>query len=139
MNDDNSFLGVGWSFPPSFDRERGTVAMVSDEMDIRQSLEIILFTSVGERVMRPTFGSTLQESFFDAMDSVSIDIMKDAIDQAILNFEPRVTLNEVAIEPSGINDGVLKINLDYTIRAINARTNIVFPFYFKEGTNIVGM
>jgi phage baseplate assembly protein W len=139
MSHIKSFLGTGWSFPPSFDRERGTVTMVSDEVDIRQSLEIILFTSVGERVMRPTFGSTLQESFFDAIDSVSIDIMKDAIDQAILNFEPRVTLNELEIETSDINDGVLKINLDYTIRGINVRTNIVFPFYFKEGTNILGM
>ena len=52
MTNEDSFLGTGWSFPPAFDRESGSVEMVQEEEDIRQSLEILLSTSIGERVMQ---------------------------------------------------------------------------------------
>ena len=49
---DKSFLGTGWSFPPSFNKNLLSVEMVSDETDIKQSLKIYLSTKVGERIMR---------------------------------------------------------------------------------------
>ncbi len=137
--DQKSFLGTGWSFPPSFDPNQASVRMVSEEEDIVQSLKIILFTSYGERIMRPEFGSNLSGSVFQAIDSVVINTIADNVRQAIVQFEPRVTLNKVEISTDEIVEGRLNINLDYTIRLINTRTNIVFPFYFKEGTNIVNM
>ncbi len=136
MSEDKTFLGTGWSFPPTFDNRSGTVTMVSDEEDIIQSLRIILFTSYGERTMRPEFGSGLSDSIFDAVDSVTISILTDKIRQAIIEFEPRITLNGIKIGQEDIYEGRLNINLDYTIRIVNVRNNIVFPFYFKEGTNI---
>lgn len=134
-----SFLGTGWKFPPSFDYERKEVAMVSDEQDIQESLVIILKTSIGDRIMRPDFGSKLNESVFDVINGITIEILRDSIQSAVLNFEPRVTLNDVLFNQEREHEGVLEIELDYTIRSINIRTNIVFPFYFKEGTNVVGM
>ena len=134
-----SFLGTGWKFPPSFDIERKEVAMVSDEQDIEESLVIILNTSVGERIMRPDFGSKLNESVFDVINGITMEVLKDSIQSAILNFEPRVTLNDVLFNLEKEHEGVLEIELVYTIRSINIRTNIVFPFYFKEGTNVTGM
>ena len=35
-----------------------------------------------------------------------------------------------------ILDGILQINLDYEIESTNVRNNIVYPFYFAEGTKI---
>ena len=134
-----SFLGTGWKFPPSFDYERKEVAMVSDEQDIQESLVIILKTSIGDRIMRPDFGSKLNESVFDVINGITIEILRDSIQSAVLNFEPRVTLNDVLFNQEREHEGVLEIELDYTMRSINIRTNIVFPFYFKEGTNVVGM
>ncbi|RQP08730.1 MAG: hypothetical protein EAS52_24730, partial [Parapedobacter sp.] len=55
-----SFLGTGWSFPPQFDNEGGSVEMLSDGEDIRSSLEILLSTRPGERVMRPNYGCLYQ-------------------------------------------------------------------------------
>lgn len=136
MDNEKSFLGTGWAFPPSFDAKRGTNEMVSDEKDIEQSLKIILFTSYGERTMRPDFGSNLSDSIFDTMDSVTLNTIEDTIRQAVIEFEPRITLNHVVIDSDDMYKGKLSIKLDYTIRSINVRTNIVFPYYFKEGTNI---
>lgn len=135
-NNQKSFLGTGWAFPPSFNNKIGSNEMVSDEKDIEQSLRIILFTTLGERIMRPDFGSNLNDSVFESIDSVTLNTLEDNIRHAILEFEPRIALNKVSLEVKDIYDGVLNINIDYTISSINVRTNIVFPYYIKEGTNI---
>ncbi|MCR9254043.1 MAG: GPW/gp25 family protein [bacterium] len=136
MAEEKSFLGTGWSFPPTFDRKKKSCVMVSDEEDIKQSLKLILFTSFGERIMQPTFGSNVSDSVFEAMDAVTVNTLTDNITNAIIEFEPRITLEDVNIDLEDIYDGRLNIDLTYTIRKINVRTNIVFPYYFKEGTNI---
>ena len=139
MEKKKSFLGTGWSFPPTFDQERAMPEMVSDEDDIKQSLRIILLTSMGERIMRPDFGSKLRESVFRKMNSVAVNTMKDNIKRAILEFEPRVTLDSIELNTADTLAGKLDIQLNYTVKAINIRSNIVFPYYFKEGTNVVDM
>ena len=60
MTTNSNFLGTGWSFPPRPDG-RGGIALVSDAEKIEQSIRIILSTPIGQRVMRPTFGSRLHE------------------------------------------------------------------------------
>jgi phage baseplate assembly protein W len=133
---EQAFLGVGWSFPPTFDKRAKAVAMVEEDEDIRQSLRIILTTTYGERIMRPEFGSNISKINFSALSSNVINDLRSYITQSVLAFEPRVTLNQIELDQTEVHDGKLKIKLDYTIRKINVRTNIVFPFYFKEGTNL---
>ena len=136
MDKENSFIGVGWSFPPSFSKKLRQVILVSEDKDIQQSLRIIINTSFGERLMRPEFGSNIHKIQFSALTPNVVGDLKGYIEQSILEFEPRVTLNEINIDTQNAFDGKLQIELVYTIRKINIRTNIVFPFYFKEGTNI---
>ena len=45
---DRSFLGIGWSFPPTFRREWYGVEMLVEEDDVRSSIGIILKTITGE-------------------------------------------------------------------------------------------
>ncbi|MDC1220080.1 GPW/gp25 family protein [bacterium] len=139
MDDNETFLGTGWSFPPTFDKHSKSVKMVGEEEDIVQSLRLILLTSYGERVMRPDFGSNLALINFRSMDGNTVNELRTYVEQSVLRFEPRVTLHNVDVNQDEIYDGVLRIKLDYTIRKINVRTNIVFPYYFKEGTNVTGM
>ena len=47
------FLGTGWSFPPEFRLDQKDAKMISDEEDIESSLNILLSTRLGERVMVP--------------------------------------------------------------------------------------
>ncbi len=47
----NPIIGRGWRFPPTLD-ERATVALVSDEAEIEEAIQIILGTAPGQRVMR---------------------------------------------------------------------------------------
>ncbi|MCD9019680.1 GPW/gp25 family protein [Parachryseolinea silvisoli] len=133
---DNTFLGRGWSFPPRFDFVRNAVVMVEEDEDIAESLRLILSTMQGERIMDPKFGSTLATFVFDSIDSLFINRIKDSIRTAILHHEPRVTLDEITVNTTQASEGVVYATLFYTIRKINVRSNMVYPFYFKEGTNI---
>lgn len=55
------------SFPYDFDC-KGRTARPSDEEHIRQLIEQVLFTSPGERVNHPTFGSGLLQLVFAPID-----------------------------------------------------------------------
>jgi phage baseplate assembly protein W len=135
-NNDHSFLGTGWSFPPEFDSDIGSVIMVSDEQDIWESLQLILSTSPGERMMFPKFGCGIRKMVFDTVNTTFLTQLKELIRFSILHYEPRIVLNDVTIESSDPNEGILRIKLDYTIRKTNSRSNLVYPFYLREGTNI---
>lgn len=135
-----SFLGTGWAFPPYFGSSpgQGRVAMVEDDQDIHESLLIILSTVPGERIMQPEFGCDLKMHVFDELNESVVTELRDAIERAILFYEPRVSVNQVSMAISGEQDGRLDIRIDYTIRGTNTRSNMVYPFYFLEGTNVSG-
>ena len=136
MGIDKSFLGTGWSFPPEFSKVQKGVKMVSEDEDINESLRILLFTAPGERLMHPTYGCGLKSFVFENMSESTVVEIKDDIERAVLFFEPRISLNDVVVDDSKIYEGKVRIELDYTVRATNSRRNVVYPFYFREGTNI---
>lgn len=130
----NNFLGRGWTFPPSFTNQNGTVKLVSEEEDIRQSLKIILSTRKGERLTNPSFGCAMFDYLFEPINTYTTLKIKETIERAIVDFEPRITVDEINIDTSRELDGIVGIDLTYIIRKINTRSNIVFPFYKLEGT-----
>ena len=133
MANQPSFLGTGWGFPPTFDRSARGVEMIADEDDIRSSLEILLSTDVGERVMQPKYGCNLHRLLFEPLDTSLQAYMKDLIRTAILYFEPRIILDNVTLLPEP-EEGRIVISIDYTIAGTNTRNNLVYPFYLTEGT-----
>jgi phage baseplate assembly protein W len=137
MTSGNSFLGVGWAFPPEFNKGTNSVKIVSESHDIQESLNILLSTFPGERVMQPTYGCELRTMVFETINESTVTALKDIIERAILFFEPRITLDEIHLETNAIEDGLLTIVLEYTVRATNTRSNMVYPFYFNEGTGIL--
>lgn len=136
VDDDRSFLGRGWAFPPRFDRVTGTVGMVSEDRDIRESLLILFSTSPGERVMLPEFGCSLHEHVFDGTDDTTLTNIKSLIFDAILFFEPRIKLEDIQFDTQRMPEGALQIILDYTVLTTNSRSNMVIPYYLSEGTNV---
>ena len=131
-----SYLGTGWSFPPHFDKQAKAVEMVSDEQDIKESLMILLTTQLGERVMNHEYGAGMERMLFEPLTTDLKTYMTDIVKNAVVRYEPRVDLDEVEMEDSGELEGRIIITVHFTIRATNSRSNIVFPYYKNEGTNI---
>ena len=136
MRLDNTFLGRGWSFPPTFDNQGRSVRMVEAEDEIKQSLRILMSTHVGERVMRPTFGWRRDALVFEPISTSFATFLKREVEKAVLFFEPRIELDTVRFERLADREGVIEMRLDYTVRATNTRNNLVFPFYVDEATNV---
>lgn len=132
MADDQQFLGRGWGFPVSFSNQGREVVVAEAEVDIQQSLEILLSTSLGERVLRPTFGWKRDALLFEPLSTSFGAYLAREIETAILFFEPRIDLNKVDFENATDQTGLILIRLDYTVRTTNSRTNLVYPFYLDH-------
>lgn len=135
MDENNTILGRGWGFPVSFSRGSNSARMVEDEEDILQSLRILLSTIRRERVMEPRFGLDLVHMIFEPLSITDAALLTRKIQKAVLDYESRIDLQNVDYVQDPEN-GRIDINLEYTIRATNTRTNLVYPYYFNEGTDI---
>lgn len=128
-----AFLGRGWSFPPTFDAFHRTVVMAAGDEDIHQALNILLSTSLGERVMLATYGVDLISKVFTTLTTTTANEIATMVTRAITEWEPRVSVDNVVVSES-ILDGWVAISIDYTVRQTNSRSNIVFPYYQVEAT-----
>jgi phage baseplate assembly protein W len=132
MPADPPFLGTGWAFPPAFGRGGAEVGMVSGAEDVHQSLRVLLSTAPGERVMAEDFGCDLRSAAFEEIDQGLINSVTGIIADAILLYEPRVTLEQLDVSAADAVEGLVLITLTYTIRSTNSRYNMVFPYYLSE-------
>lgn len=109
--------------------------MATGAEDIEESLFILLSTKLGERFMTPDFGCDMDTFLFEPIDLDLEQKIEDEIRRAILLYETRINVEEIQFMPERLQ-GIIHINIEYTIRTTNTRTNIVYPFYLTEGTNL---
>jgi hypothetical protein len=132
----DDFLGKGWSFPPTFNSSVKGVEMTEKLDDINRSLQILLTTRPGERIMQPKYGCNMDEMVFEPLSTAVKTIMKDKIKTAILYFEPRIDVIAIAMDTTNELEGEIIIEVEYMVRATNSRFNFVFPYYINEGTEL---
>jgi len=125
------FLGVGWDLALTVD-ENKRVKMAHYEESIRQSIWIILSTSPGEHLMRPNFGSNLQDLLFQLNDSSLASAAASAVSAALKRWEPRIAVLNVNAYSVPDRPNMLHIDIHYQIRATNSRQNLVYPFYLEQ-------
>lgn len=128
---DNNFLGQGWAFPLKLDAS-GDFALAAYEEDIRQAIRIILGTALGERAMRPDFGAGLSTLVFEPINTSTCALTQQRVEQALINWEPRIDEIAVQITPQP-QVATLLIKIAYRVRATNTFYNLVYPFYLMEG------
>jgi phage baseplate assembly protein W len=129
---DRNFLGSGWAFPVSLDAS-GSVAVASAEEDVRQSIRIILGTNLGERVMRPDFGSGIRAFVFEAISTTTLTLLRTRVEDALIRWEPRISVERVEVALPNRSSSQVNISVDYRVRATNTFYNLVYPFYLEEG------
>lgn len=132
---DPSFLGTGWSYPPTFRREFYGVEMLVGEADVQASLKIILATITGERIMQPTFGANPQPYIFEVLNVPNIAMIEKIVKEALVYGEPRIIVEDIN-SVANQAEGRLDVTIQYSIIRTNTRYNYVFPFYVNEATNI---
>ena len=110
--------------------------MVTGEEDIKQSMKIIFGTHPGERILEQAFGCDIQTSLFQNISLSEKTLLESNIRTAITHYEARITINSLEIDTSQALDGIIHIQIDFTINTDNSRHNVVYPFFIGEGTLI---
>lgn len=127
-----SLLGRGWAFPVRVNA-RGGIATAEGEDDIAQAVRLVLATAKGERVMRPGFGCGIHGQVFSAKSYMALDRLSRRVAEALRDHEPRIEVDRVAVTDDPADEARLRIEVSYRVRRTNARHNLVYPFYLKEG------
>ncbi len=133
MADDNILIGRGWAFPLGVD-VTGGIRLSTNEPEIEESIAIIIGTSPGERVMRPTFGCRIHELVFAPNTVETVWLARRYVEEALGMWEPRIEVEEVAVvlDPAEVERGRLNIGVRYTVRGTKDSRSLVYPFYLIE-------
>jgi len=121
-------IGRGWAFPLKVDPQGG-IALTSERDELEQSILIILGTSIGTRVMRPTFGSRLHELVFAPNNSNTAAQARRFVEEALGMWEPRIRVLEIDVHPHADQDNCLEIDITYQVKTTHDRRSLVYPFY----------
>jgi hypothetical protein len=124
----SDIIGTGVSFPLRVDR-LGGMAVSSGNNDVQEAIDIILGTAPGERPMRPEFGCGIHNYIFDSIDAYTLGKVQYEIRSALDRWEPRIEVVDLTPDLSRIDEGVLTIDITYSLVATNDIRNLVYPFY----------
>jgi len=105
------------------------VVAIRDEDAIKRSVKNIIFTILGEKPFEPTFGSVINDSLFELNTSLNEIAVSDAIQSALLNFEPRID-NIVATVTVALDSNEMNATVQYDITGIPAPTQSVQVLLF---------
>ena len=110
-------------YPYGFDT-RGRTAMTGDAEHIRDMIEQVLFTSPGERVNRPAFGSGILQLLF-APNSPELAATTQFLVQGALQqwLGDVIAVEDVSVESV---DAMLTVKVAYLIRATQQRQLATF-------------
>ena len=129
----SSFLGRGWSFPPTFLRETGSVTRTGELDKVKNAMRALFCTEPGERLMRPDYGCDLRHLLFEPLDTPATAYVRELVERALLKHEPRVRLLALRLRPFP-EEGRVDMEIEYEVGATNPRQNFVFPYYLREAT-----
>ncbi|BCB88714.1 GPW/gp25 family protein [Phytohabitans suffuscus] len=122
------FVGAGWAFPLGVNGH-GSIALARGAHELEQAMRLILSTYPGERPMRPDFGCRLRDYVFAGISTDTAALVADAVRTALLRWEPRVDVRAVDVRVGDREQGLLTIDIQYTVKETNDHRNLVFPFY----------
>jgi hypothetical protein len=125
---DATFVGRGFSWPMTVDHT-GSIKLTDGAADLDRSIQSVLMTAPGERVMRPQFGCRIWELLFEPVTANLLGLIAQAVREAIAQWEPRVEVQDVQPVPDAQEGGLVRVAISYRVRATNDRRNLVYPFY----------
>jgi phage baseplate assembly protein W len=113
-----TFKDISMSFqvnPLNYD-----IIAVTNETAIARSIRNLILTSKGEKFFDPLLGSRVNEILFDSVDYISASSIETEIEEVINNYEPRVDLISVDVNPN-FDDNEMNVTINYYIVGIDAQ------------------
>lgn len=128
---ERGYLGQGLMFPLQLSVQGG-LQLSSAAQKVKESIWIILRTSLGERMYRPDFGSRLSELAFEPLNSSTMIQIRLYVVEALEIWEPRIEIDQVDTEPDPVR-GRVDIIINYRLKEYPDLYSFVYPFYLVSG------
>ena len=107
-----SFKDISMSF--KFNPLSGDLIALKNENAIARAVRNIVLTSPGEKLFDPDFGSNISEILFENVDEITAVSIQDEIKNCLNNYEPRVDLTDVIVNPN-FDENQFDVKIIYTI------------------------
>ena len=123
MNEDKLLYGKSLGFPPQIG-PNGTLVWSSGEMNVRESICIILRTRPGERILLPDFGCGLDRYLFEPNSVPNLRLIQEEVKQSLTRWEPRIRLDDVSVGLNRQDQRAVDITVMYTLVATQKREQV---------------
>jgi uncharacterized protein len=121
--DAGRLLGQGISFPPRIGSD-GRMAWSAGEVNVRESVRVILMTARRERLMLPEFGGSLDEFLFEPNNVTTRHLIADRITRTLAAWEPRIAIESVEVEEDPDDPRAAVAVITYRLVATRARERV---------------
>ena len=111
-----ALYGQGLSFPVRVGLD-GRLALAAGELNVRESIALILRTGHRERVERPEFGCGLQQFLYETGDLSTLRLIQEEVKRALTTWERRISLDDVRVAVSPIDPRAVDVTVVYTLIA----------------------
>ena len=112
--DHGKLLGRSIAFPPRIGAD-GRMAWSEGEANIRESIQIILQTEMGERLMLRSFGAGLGRFLFAPNTTANRRLIQERIETVLKLWEPRIQVQDVRVDPDPQDPQQVIITLEYRL------------------------
>jgi phage baseplate assembly protein W len=112
--DNGKLLGRSIAFPPRIGVD-GRMAWSEGAENIRESIQIILQTEMGERLMLNSFGAGLGRFLFAPNTTANRRLMQERIETVLKLWEPRIQVQDVRVDPDPKDPQQVIITLEYRL------------------------
>jgi phage baseplate assembly protein W len=120
-----ALFGRGIAFPPRITSD-GKVAWSEGEMNVRESIRIILLTDERERIRLPEFGGGLSRFLFEPNTATTRQLILSRVERALSEWEPRIHVASVTVDPDPDDREAAIVTITYRLVATGAleRTSV---------------
>jgi len=87
---------------------------LKNESAIARSVRNLVLTGQGERPFQPVLGTGVSRLLFENMDKLTASSIRSELRTTIENYEPRVEINEIIVEPD-FERNAFDVTLQYFI------------------------
>jgi phage baseplate assembly protein W len=116
-------FGRGISFPPRVGPD-GRVSWSEGELNVRESIRIILMTEQPERLRSPDFGGSLGRFLFEPNTVTTRRLIEDRITKELARWEPRVRVESVTVEEDASDPQAAIATITYQLVATGAQERV---------------
>ena len=110
------FKDLSMSF--KFNPLSGDLITLKNENAIARAVRNIVLTTPGEKLFDPDFGSSVSEILFENVDDITAVSIRDEIRSSLTNYEPRVELIDVEVDPN-FDENQFDVTITYRIIGVD--------------------